>query len=87
MARADARAGRLERELIDATEAAILQSRIGERFRAVVLASDERGAQIQIDEPPVIARLDDGAQPGAHLEVELTAADPATRAITFATIR
>ena len=34
MARADARAGRLERELIDATEAAVLQHRIGERFRA-----------------------------------------------------
>ena len=83
MARAEARAGRLERELVDATEAAVLQHRIGERFRAVVLASDERGAQIQIDEPPVIARLDDGAPSGADLEVELVAADPATRAITF----
>jgi hypothetical protein len=63
----------------------VLQHRIGERFRAVVLASDPRGAQIQIDEPPVIARLDDGAPPGAHLEVELTGADPTTRAITFRT--
>ena len=43
MAKADARAGRLERELIDATEACTLVPRIGERFKAVVLASDERG--------------------------------------------
>ena len=58
MARAEARAGRLERELIDATEACLLAGRIGERFTAVVLSSDDRGAQIQIEEPPVIARLD-----------------------------
>ncbi len=83
MARADARAGRLERELIDATEAATLQSRVGERFASVVLASDERGAQIQIEDPPIIARLDGPAEPGAQLDVTLVAADPATRAITF----
>ncbi len=85
MARCEARAGRLERELIDATEAAVLQHRLGEHFRAVVLASDQRGAQIQIDEPPVIARLDTDARAGAHLDVVLIAADPATRAITFGT--
>lgn len=83
MAKADARAGRLERELIDATEACTLASQVGHRFRAVVLASDERGAQIQIDRPPVIARLDTGAAPGTELDVTLVAADPATRAITF----
>jgi exoribonuclease R len=83
MAKAEARAGRLERELIDATEACTLADRIGERFTAVVLASDDRGAQIQIEEPPVIARLDAPATPGAALEVTLVAADPATRAITF----
>ena len=85
MARCEARAGRLERELIDATEAAVLQHRLGEHFRAVVLASDERGAQIQIDEPPVIARLDSDARAGAHLDVVLAAADPVTRTITFRT--
>ena len=83
MARAEARAGRLERELIDATEACLLAGRIGERFTAVVLSSDDRGAQIQIEEPPVIARLDAAATPGEALEVTLVAADPATRAITF----
>lgn len=83
MAKAEARAGRLERELIDATEAATLADRIGERFTAVVLSSDDRGAQIQIEQPPVIARLDTPAKPGAELEVTLVAADPATRAITF----
>ena len=83
MATADARAGRLERELIDATEAATLAHRVGERFTAVVLASDDRGAQIQIERPPIIARLDAPAVPGAQLDVTLVAADPVTRAITF----
>jgi exoribonuclease R len=84
MAKADARAGRLERELIDATEACTLVPRIGERFTAVVLTSDERGAQIQIEDPPIIARLSTPADPGTQLDVRLVTADPATRAITFA---
>ncbi len=83
MAKADARAGRLERELIDATETCTLAGRIGDRFTAVVLASDDRGAQIQIEEPPVVARLDTPAVPGATLDVTLVAADPRTREITF----
>ena len=84
MAKAESRAGRLEHELIDATEACTLVPRIGERFTAVVLASDVRGSQIQIEEPPIIARLDTPAEPGAKLDVRLVTADPATRAITFA---
>lgn len=83
MAKAEARAGRLEHELIEATEACTLAHRIGERFKAVVLAADDRGVQIQIEEPPIIARLDGVAQPGTLLEVTLVAADPATRTITF----
>jgi exoribonuclease R len=85
MAKAEARAGRLERELIDATEACAVGHRIGERFKAVVLAADDRGTQIQIEEPPIIARLDGSAEPGTLLEVTLVAADPATRTVTFRT--
>jgi exoribonuclease R len=83
MAKAEAREGRLEHELIEATEACTLADHIGERFTAVVLASDDRGAQIQIERPPIIARLEAPATPGTELEVTLVAADPVTRNITF----
>jgi exoribonuclease R len=83
MAAADARAGRLERELVDATEARTLEHRVGETFAAVVLSSDDRGAQVQITRPPVIASLAGTPAPaaGSTVAVRLVAVDPPSRAL------
>ena len=85
MARADALGGTIGRAVIDLAEAQLLQSRVGESFAALVTDKDERGARIQLRDLPVVARLGASTtEPGDALEVRLTAADPATRTITFA---
>ncbi len=83
MARADALGGRIARAVVDLAEAQLLQSRVGDSFTAVVTDVDERGARIQLRDLPVVARLNVNAEPGDALDVRLTAADPATRTITF----
>jgi exoribonuclease R len=84
MARADAIAGRINRAVIDLAEAAMLKDRVGERFAAVVVASDEDGARIQLRDVAVAARLPaPGLQPGETVEVQLAAVDPLKRRATF----
>ncbi len=83
MRAADARAGRLERALIDAAEARTLAFRVGDRFDALVLHCDDRGAQILILRPPVVARLDQPAAVGSRLRVTLAEVDPARRRVVF----
>jgi exoribonuclease R len=84
MARGDARAGQIERAVVDLAEAALLSGREGERFAAAVVDVDSRGARIQLADFPVIARLPDApAAPGAQLEVCLTEADPTRRLVRF----
>ena len=58
---------------------------MGEVFRAVPLETDARGTIIQIDDPPVRARLHaDPAPPLAEpLAVRLVRADPASRSLEF----
>ena len=85
MARADAVAGRIGRAVVDLAEAAMLASRIGQDFAAVVIDTDEHGARIQLRDEAVVARLDaSGLGPGDAVTVRLTAADPAKRLVTFA---
>jgi exoribonuclease R len=85
MARADAIAGRIDRAVIDLAEAAMLQDRIGERFAAAVVDSDEDGARIQLRDVAVAARVAGrGLAPGASLVVQLNAADYLRRRVTFA---
>jgi len=86
MAEAGGRAARVERACVDATEARLLEHRIGERFSAVALENDKRGTVIRIAEPiPVRARLHADPPPdeGAVLEVELVRADPKSRSLEF----
>ena len=85
MATADARAGRIDRAVVDLAEAVMLQGREGKRFAAVATDVDERGVRIRLTDLPVLARVDAaGVAPGDALTVRLTAADPHTRRITFA---
>lgn len=85
MARADARAGQIDRAVIDLAEAVVLQERVGDTFDTVVTDVDERGARIQLCQEPVVARVDaQSAAPGDRLTVRLTGADPQKRVVTFA---
>lgn len=84
MQRAEARAGQVERAVIDLAEAAILADRTGELFDAVVTDLGEQGARIQLCDLPVVARTAaQGVVPGDRLRVRLDLADPATRRLAF----
>ncbi|GIH76883.1 RNB domain-containing ribonuclease [Planobispora longispora] len=80
------RASAAARACVDLVEAFVLRERVGQTFDAVVIDVDgERpGGQVQIDEPPVVARCDGGRLPlGDRVRVRLTRADPATREVRF----
>ena len=84
MQRAEARAGQVERAVIDLAETAILADRTGELFDAVVTDLGEQGARIQLCDLPVVARTAaHGVVPGDRLRVRLDLADPATRRLSF----
>jgi exoribonuclease R len=85
MAESGARAGQIERAIIDDVETRLLERRIGERFQAVALENDRRGTVIRIAEPAVRARLhtDPPPKPGDLLTVELVRADPVSRSLEF----
>jgi exoribonuclease R len=86
MDEAESRAGQVERAVVDELEARLLEHRVGERFEAVVVDDDSRGARLQIADPPVRARLhgDRRIAPGTTLSVRLVAADPVGRSLRFA---
>ena len=84
MAKAEGKAGQVERAVLDLAEAAILEGREGARFDAVVTDVDERGTRIQLSDPAVVSRLDGkGALPGDTIEVELMSVDIAHRQVKF----
>ena len=86
MAEAESRAGQVERAIVDDLEARLLEHRVGQRFDAVVVDHDARGARLQIAEPPIRARLhtDRRIDPGTTLAVRLLSADPVGRSLRFA---
>ncbi len=85
MARSGARAGQVERAVIDLAEAALLTGREGEYFDAVVTDIGENGARIQLCTMPVVARVTaHGVAPGSRIRVRLESADTARRALSFA---
>ncbi len=84
MQRAEARAGQVERAVVDLAETAILANRTGELFDAVVTDLGEQGARIQLCDLPVVARTAaHGVVPGNRVRVRLESADPATRRLAF----
>ncbi len=85
MTRADARAGRIERAVIDLAEAVLLGGKEGGIFPAIVTEVDERSAKMQLCDYPVIARLPvDGLIPGRRIDARLEVADPLRRTLGFA---
>ncbi|MDH7638384.1 RNB domain-containing ribonuclease [Sphingomonas oryzagri] len=85
MAKADARAGQIERAVIDLAEAALLNGRESETFPARVIDADDRGGRVQLCDLPVVARVDGaGLEPGASVTLRLTSADLGKRSVRFA---
>ncbi|RMH79377.1 MAG: RNB domain-containing ribonuclease [Actinomyces sp.] len=88
MARARHLDGQLDRAVVDLMEALLLEPHVGETFRAVVVDTEERRghhrARIQLRDPAVIARMDDGrVRPGTEIGVALVAVDVTARSVTF----
>ena len=84
MARAEEKAGQIDRTTLNLAEAVVLEGREGSRFNAVVTDLDERGARIQLSDPAVITRVDGkDAIPGDTILVELVSVDVAHRQVTF----
>ncbi len=84
MAAGDRRAKKLDRAVIDATEAVVLADRVGEVFAASVIETDDTFGTVVLDDPPVRARCDARRLPlGEVVHVRCTIADPATRMVRF----
>ena len=83
MGASGALASRLERESVDAIEAALLSGREGETFEAVVVSLRKGGGVIQLAEPLVSASLAGGIEAGQVVRVRLVSADIATGEVEF----
>lgn len=84
MDKAEARAGQVERAVIDLAETALLADRTGEYFDAVITDLGDQGARFQLCDLPVTARTQArGVVPGDRIRVQLDRADPARRLLTF----
>ncbi len=84
MGRADARAGQIERAVIDLAEAVLLSDREGQHFTANVIDSDERFAKVQLCDWPVVARIEHaGAVAGRAVILTLDKVDVGKRQVHF----
>lgn len=84
MAKAEARAGQVDRAVIDLAEAALLAGQEGADFNAVVTDIGPAGARFQLSDLPVVARVvAHSVSPGEAIRVRLKAADPVRRTLTF----
>jgi exoribonuclease R len=85
MERAEERAARVERAVVDLVEARLLEHRVGQLFPATAVEQDARGTRIQIADPPVRARLHGDHPPplGQPITVRLAGVDPAASALRF----
>ncbi len=74
-----------ERACADATEAAVLAGRDGQRFAAAVVDHTEAGMEVQLADLPVLARVGGGRAPlGSMVEVRLEHADVRAGEVAFA---
>jgi exoribonuclease R len=84
MGAGDSRAKKLDRAVVDATEAFVLADRVGEIFPAHVIESGDRYGTVVLDEPAVWARCSTRNLPlGDTIRVRLTEADVAARTVRF----
>ena len=83
MTDSDQLAGAVERACTDAVEAAAMQHRIGETFRASVVDITKHGALVQISDPAILALADGVTSVGAEATVKLIEADVTKRSVRF----
>ena len=84
MAAGDSKAKKLDRAVVDATEAVTLADRVGQTFAAAVVETGDRYGTVVLDDPPVRARCDARHLPlGGIVHVRCVEADPATRVVRF----
>lgn len=85
MVASDRRANAVDRACTDAVEAAVLRSRVGEEFDAVVVDAREDGrSRVQVLDPPVLATVTGQVELGRSMRVRLMRADVRARAVEFA---
>ena len=83
MASSDGKANQLEAQSLNAIEAALLSSRVGDEFDAIVVQTKEGGGVIQLTDPVVTAFMEGSAPPGKRVRAELVAADIAPGEVLF----
>ena len=84
MAAGDSRGKKLERAIVDATEALVLADHVGTVFPAAVVETGDRYGTVVLVEPPVRARCDARDLPlGEIVHVRCTVADTAARTVRF----
>lgn len=84
MAEADQRAHAADRAVIDIAETLVLQHRVGEVFRGVVVEATPQRAEVQLVDPAVRGRVvGDGLELGAVVNARLTTCDVVRRRIEF----
>jgi exoribonuclease R len=79
MAAARQREGAVTRAVLDLTEAVVLATRVGDVLDAVVVGEE----QVQVLDPPVVAKLEGAPPLGTEVRVEVKSADPASRTIVL----
>lgn len=79
-------ASRLEGGAVDRVEAAVLHSRVGDEFDAVVVSQTKGGSRIQLADPFVTATVPGSHEPGTRIRVRATDADIAAGRVTFAAV-
>jgi exoribonuclease R len=83
MRRADQLAHRVDRAVVDATEAWLLRDRIGDTFAAVAIDTDDHAGTVVLDEPAVRARCAGPLPVGERVLVRLVMADVGARQVRF----
>ncbi len=84
MATSDQLASRVERESLNAVEAAVLSSFIGQEFDCVVISTRPgSGGTVQLKEPPVTAHCEGELHTGSTIRARLVSADIARREVLF----
>lgn len=85
METSDRLAGGMQRAAMDAVEVATLADRVGQTFTAVVIDVPEGDgeSEIQVIDPPVMARASVEADLGDRVSVRLTAVDPEAGRVSF----
>src|SRR5699024_9076012 len=91
MAASDRLAGSVERASTDAVEAAVLSGLVGEELAAVVVdAGGEKkrdDVEVQLAEPPVLARAKGEAELGADVTVRVVGADAAAGSVDLEVVQ